>query len=491
MIYLVTSRNEAYDWEFLEAEGILCGNFDEFIYWIENEHHLGYDVETTMVPDGPNQNEDREITVAQLGTEEVQWVFDIPDLDKFWIDKLKSSLVDDRKTLYAHNAKFEYITSNKSFGITIEYMHDTMLMSQVLNTGIDTYKGYHSLQGCLKRFFDIEISKDEQTSFNGEPLSVDQIKYAATDVILMKSLFDSLKKELDSRNLWYVYNEVEREVFKAYSDMELNPMRLDTDYWDILASDLIKEDTLIEQGLNKEIFNDPKLVDYLKKSDSVLKFNLIQPVDELCLKWGSNVHRAQVLELLVPSLPKEITTKPKIKKWLKSNKDNIPEIEEDLITKYMNRNYDDLNDYLVTNHMNWLLKNDFFIKENTVNLNWASTDQRLYVFQFYYPKLQSTGKKVLAKITANKLINSYKKYAGAHKNLTTYGPTFPDKYMKRDGQIAPSGLGQIKSTGRISSISGDLGKRFSNANTVKRGKLSNNNYTLIPCKALAAMLLCA
>ena len=449
MIYFVTGRKHAYDWKLLEKEGTVEGSFDEFVHWTHNQTRFGMDTETNMVKDGPNAHEDRELLVLQFGNEEDQWVIDMINLPDYWISKLKAFLADENKTFFAHNAKFDYIVLYMALGVKTEGLHDTFLMSKILNTGIETYPGYHSLAGCLKRFFGIEVSKEAQTTFTGEPLTINQITYSAIDVIMLESLFEVLKTELQKWELWYLYNDVERHVMKAYCDMELNPMRFDKDYWNKLAVEFDEEDAKIEKELNQCVLKDPLLVDYLKNSDSIINVPLIQPHEELFIKWASPVHKKRILELLVPSLPDTATTKPKIKKFLKENRENLPESDIDILELYMDRKYDDLNDFLVTNHYDWLIANDFLIKEGTIRINWASNVHKLLIFQFYYPKLKDTSFGSLSRITKNELITKYKEYSKVHKTVTTYGSKFMEKYVKRNGTIAPSKLSQILSTGRI------------------------------------------
>jgi DNA polymerase I-like protein with 3'-5' exonuclease and polymerase domains len=449
MIYFVTGRTHAYDWSLLRKEGIVYGSFDEFVHWSHNETKFGLDTETTMVKDGPNAHDDRELLVLQLGNEEDQWVIDMIDLPDYWISKLKVLLSDESKTYFVHNARFDYVVLYMGLGIKVEGLHDTFLMSKILNTGIETYPGYHSLAGCLKRFFDIEMSKDAQTTFTGEPLSLNQITYSAIDVIMLESLFEVLKAELKKWKLWYLYDSVERHVMKAYCDMELNPMRFDRDYWSDLAVEFDKEDVKIEKELNEYVLKDPLLVNYLKNSEQIINVPLIQPHEQLFIKWASPVHKKKILSLLVPSLPDTATTKPKIKKFLKENRETLPESDIDILELYMDRKYSDLNDYLVTNYYDWLITNELLIKEGTIRINWASNVHKLLIFQFYYPKLKDTSSGSLARISKNELITKYKEYSKIHKTVTTYGSKFIEKYVKRDGTIAPTKLSQILSTGRV------------------------------------------
>ncbi len=448
MVYFVTGRSQAYDWDALSKKDIEPGNFDEFVFWSEHESRFGTDTETTMVKDGPNAHEDRELTVVQLGNEVDQWVFDYTNLPEHWVNKLKDVFADEANVFFIHNAKFDYIVIFNALGVKLENIHDTFLMSKILNTGIETFNGYHSLKGCLRRFFGIEMSKDEQTTFTGEPLTIDQIIYSAIDVVMMESLFEVLKTELEKWELWYLYDSVERHVVKAYCDMELNPMKFDRDYWKDFAEKFDKEDVEIEKELNDLVLQDPLLVTYLKQSETIIKVPLVQPKEELFIKWASVVHTRMILAYLVPDLPTGMK-KPDIKKWIKANEDVLPEDQADILDIYMSRKYSKLSEHLVEKHYQWLLDNELLIKEGTVRINWASPVHKLLIFQFYYPKLKDTNAASLAKITINPIIKKYKEYSKVHKTVTTYGSGFPDKYVNRHGTIAPTGIKQILSTGRV------------------------------------------
>lgn len=450
MKYLVTNRPEQY-LSFINKT-LQFGDLDLFMDWVSFESEgFQLDTETTMVKDSADAHQDRELILIQIGSLDgkVQWLIEWTVFeDPGWVKCLK--ILFERRDVYfiLHNSKFDYIVIKSNLGITLENMHDTFLMSKILNTGLDLPKGYHSLAGCLKRFFEIDLDKEEQTTFTKDPFTYKQIEYASNDVTKLKLLFDKLKVLIDSWGLWYLYDKVEREVVKAYSDMELNPMRFDRIYWNKLVEELSIDDAKVEKELNEFVLQDPKLVEYLKVSKTVLKSNLIQPYDEFVANWGSNIFRKEVLIKLIPELDEiEKFTKPILKKFYKT--DVLSAGKSRLLAWYLDRNYEKLNRYLKIWYKEWLLSKGYFIEEGTININWASSLQKLYIFQFYYPKLENTDAKALAKIHVNPLINKFKEYSKAHKYLTTYGENFQTKYVKRDGTISPSGLSQILNTGRV------------------------------------------
>jgi len=451
MIYLVTSRSNCYDWSALEQEDIIDGNFDEFVHWTEHQTMVNFDTETTMVETNPNQHEDRKLLVMQFGSIDTnsQWIFDMTGLDQKWVSCIKRFLGNKDVQFIIHYATFDYTVVKAQLGVSIENIHDTCLMSKIVNTGIEVAPGYHSLAGCLNRFFQYEISKDEQKGFTTEPLTKEQVIYAAIDVVLLHKLFLKLKDLLVYWDMWTLYDEVERHVIKSYADMELSPMRFDKAHWSLISDDFIQERIQLEAQLEAEVRKDPKLVAHLLNSNQYIKDTLLQPVDEIKVNWGSITHKNLILQKFVPSLPDTVRTKPELKAWFKANLGALTADEVSIINLYLARSYDVLTTLIFNKDKAWLQSVGLFIPKDTLLVNWASNIHKLFIFQFYYPKLEDTNAKSLANITKNPLINIFKKYSEANKNVTTYGDGFYDKYVNRYGMIGPSGLNQILATGRI------------------------------------------
>jgi len=448
MRFFVTARPEKYN--HLWDNGVQQGNIDDFIYWMDSNEWFQLDTETTMIKDGPNAVEDRELILLQLGNidGDVQWIVEWSALTagSVWRRALKYYLEEEEKTYILHNALFDYVVIKQNLGIEVENVHDTYLMSQILNTGYELERGYHSLKGCLNRFFGVEVDKEAQTTFTKNLITFKQFMYSGDDVTLLGKLFDELKELLESWNLWYLYDTVEREVVKVYGDMSLNHMKFDEEYWSSLAEELIRDNKKIEEELNQLVVKDQRLVQYLKQSEHVINATLIQPEDKFAGNWASPIHRRKMLLLLIPELIHiEKFTKPYLKKFLPT----LEEKEQRFLNLYLNREYEVLNRYLRLYHKDWLLKNKMYIPKDTVMINWSSPIHKLYIFQFYYPNLQNTDAKALARIKKNPIINKYKEFSKVHKEFTTYGAGFKDRYVNRHGMIAPSGFRQILNTGRI------------------------------------------
>jgi DNA polymerase I-like protein with 3'-5' exonuclease and polymerase domains len=449
MIYLVTNRPDEYIDKL--PVGAQLGTLEQFYDWYFGHSSFQLDTETTFTKDSPDAIIDRKLLLIQVGdiNGNDQWLFEYTVFsDSKWHKELKDFLESKSHSFILHNARFDYVVIKQNLDITVENVHDTFLMSKILNTGLDLEKGYHSLASCLNRFFNIKLDKSEQTTFTHDVLTKDQIIYAANDVIMLYDLFIKLKELLESWDLWYLYNNVEREVLKVYGDMELSHMNFDINHWKTLSNELQEESNKTELELNNLVVSDSKLVTYLKNSSKVLGKALIQPKDTLDISWASNTTRKLILQTIIPEL-KDINrfTKPELKRIYKS--DVLSDISKSLLNKYLNREFKVLNRYLRIYYKPWLINNGLFIPKNTININWNSTQQRLYVFQFYYPNMKDTNAKTLNRIKINPLINKYKKFIKIRKYVTTYGLGFIEKYVSRSNTISLHGVRQILNTGRI------------------------------------------
>ena len=209
MINLITARPTEYDKEELALNGIRLAKGKDFEKWMYSyEGMTQLDTETNVVRDiygwkrerkgktgwteplldeeGNRIPEERVCYVVQIGDEngDDQWIFDIPGLGGKKLAALKSYFRSDFVKII-HNALFDYTVIKWNFGIDINHIKDTFLISKILHTGLDVERGFHALTGCADRYLGIDISKEAQTTFNGEPMSVEQITYAAIDVVLL------------------------------------------------------------------------------------------------------------------------------------------------------------------------------------------------------------------------------------------------------------------------------------------------------------------
>ena len=449
MIYLASNREEEY--KKLKSNAFELATLVEFKLWVQDKSVFQLDTETLFIEDSPNVNEDRKLVLIQIGDVEKkdQWEIEASAfLTIEWLEFLKEFFENTDNAFISHNAFFEYTVIKCNLKIRVENLHDTFLMSKILNTGLELETGYHSLAGCLNRFFGIELDKSEQKGFTFDLLTESQIFYGSEDVIHLYALFSKLKELLISWNLWFLYVRVEREALKAFADMGINEMRFDTEQWMKVIDSLKIEDTEFEKELNDFVMSDAKLVEYLKSSNKIIGSNLIQPRDQVLLNWGSNIVRKEALTKVIPDLISiEKFTKPELNKLYKANV--LTEKENRILNLYLKQNFITLNRYLKLNYQDWLREKGYFVKQNDILINWSSNVHKLYIFQHYYPQLENTNAKTLGRFHSNALINKYKQYSKVHKSVTTYGEGFVTNYVNKRGCISPRNFRQLLDTGRI------------------------------------------
>ena len=174
--------------------------FESFVD--SNPQEMQLDTETNVT----DHYSERELYVVQLGNIQgtEQHVFDFEDLTNETIEGLKK-LLKSETIFYAHNAKFEYIVLYKALGIKIKNFLDTYLMAKVITSGLTLAPGFNSLAGLLERYFNIELSKEHQTTFTGEKMSPMQLLYATIDVVFLGKLKDKLQPSIDRWKLKTIF----------------------------------------------------------------------------------------------------------------------------------------------------------------------------------------------------------------------------------------------------------------------------------------------
>jgi DNA polymerase-1 len=155
----------------------------------------------------------------------------------------------------AHNATFERRWIERHYGIDLEALHDTMVMSQVLYTGTNAARAKqfsHSLQAVVKRETKRELDKSEQGSKWGEKhLSEKQIFYAAMDAHILPALADTLLQRIDKFGLREVY-ELERRVSHAVDQMERNGFGIDLVRLDAFIAESTEQAERLKAELEEE-----------------------------------------------------------------------------------------------------------------------------------------------------------------------------------------------------------------------------------------------
>ncbi len=125
---------------------------------------------------------------------------------KYKSPNLTRLLTDDKILKIFHYARFDLAILQKTFNIDINNVYCTKIASKIART----YSDAHGLKVLIKEFFNVEISKKEQSSYWGGEVNDNQLKYASNDVLYLHKIKDKLNAILENENR----TELVKECFK-------------------------------------------------------------------------------------------------------------------------------------------------------------------------------------------------------------------------------------------------------------------------------------
>lgn len=128
-------------------------------------------------------------------------------------------LKDENVLKIMHFARFDMAILQKTFGFPIKNVYCTKIASKIART----YTDAHGLKVLVKEFFNIDISKKEQSSYWGGNISEEQIKYAANDVLYLHEIKNHLNAILVREN--------REELFKSCLTFLNTRVDLDLSGW--------------------------------------------------------------------------------------------------------------------------------------------------------------------------------------------------------------------------------------------------------------------
>ena len=138
-----------------------------------------------------------------------------------------------------HNAKFDLkFLKHADLPIHAPFF-DTMLASQLLDAGLRSRR--HGLADLTGHFLGVQLDKDEQASdWSQDPLTPEQLAYAAKDVAVLFPLRDALLSQLETAGLMDVA-QLEWDCLSAVAEMEFTGVGADRQKLDALRQRLQTE----------------------------------------------------------------------------------------------------------------------------------------------------------------------------------------------------------------------------------------------------------
>ena len=107
---------------------------------------------------------------------------------------LKKLLTDPKKLKIMHFARFDMAILQKYLHIKVRNVYCTKIASKIART----YTDCHGLKALAREFLNVNISKQEQSSYWGaETITPEQLDYAIHDVLFLHELKNKLDLQLE------------------------------------------------------------------------------------------------------------------------------------------------------------------------------------------------------------------------------------------------------------------------------------------------------
>lgn len=225
----------------------------ELTDWLLAHPEFGWDLETNPL----KSFQPRKCRLAQFGDKDRQFVVDLLALVDGDVDALRDAQGDFGVRLYKYeklnafiqvirpflesglwrkigvNLWFEYITFYWGFGVRAWNFFDCQLAERVIHAGAHSLKDFefYDMEHMMLRYFDTEIDKTFQTSFDvGNVLTLGQYEYAALDV---RFPFAIRTKQLAVAHKYGLLRtmQLENDAIGSFADMHAHGERLDIAKW--------------------------------------------------------------------------------------------------------------------------------------------------------------------------------------------------------------------------------------------------------------------
>ena len=244
------------------------------------------------------------------------------------IKLLKPILEDKSVKKIGQNIKFDFIVFNKR-GINMNSLEDTMLMSYVLDAGknrhnMDTLSEIHLKHKPIS-FKEIVGTGKKQINFSEVDLETAK-NYAAEDADVTFRLYKLFLNNLKTENLTHIYEIFEKPLIKILAFMEIDGIKLDEKFLNLLSQKFEKKINLLEKKIFKISKKEFKIGSTKQLGEVMYNDLKISSIKKT--KKGSYATSANVLEDLAfkgHELPKLVLEWRQSTKLKNTYSDSLPE----------------------------------------------------------------------------------------------------------------------------------------------------------------------
>ncbi len=248
--------------------------------------------------------------------------------EKEVINKIKPVLEDESIKKIGQNIKFDYIIFFYR-GINMNSMEDTMLISYVLDAGknrhnMDVLSEIH-LEHKTIAFKDIVGTGKKQINFSEVKIDIAK-DYAAEDADITFRLYKVFSKNIRLEKLLNIYEIFEKPLIKILALMEINGVKVDQKFLQLLSNKFEKKINNLEKEIYKVAKKEFK-IGSTKQLGEVM-YNEMKISSLKKTKKGSYATSAQVLENLAfkgHKLPKLVLDWRQVTKLKNTYSDSLQE----------------------------------------------------------------------------------------------------------------------------------------------------------------------
>ena len=283
---------------------------------------IGLDVETQVTQDFWY----RRIRTLQLGNREQQFVIDLlafagseealissqgnygatnGDAYKELKEILEPVLCTADFVKCGVNLAFDYETIRWNLGLRMWHLFDCSLVERVIQAGTISLKKYaeFSMAAMAARYFDLEINKELQSSFDlRSPLTQEQLEYAAFDTRMPLALRQA-QINIMQRDQLLTVAQIENDALPTFVDMHLNGQRLDSEKW------MLRVDNAIARRAEELKMLDEFFIPLVGRKDEQLDEAELQRLENI---WRMGFETATVQEMELATAKR--VEKDKVKK---------------------------------------------------------------------------------------------------------------------------------------------------------------------------------
>jgi DNA polymerase-1 len=271
-----------------------CSTINDCIKYFKDKKVIQFDTETEYNKRNPKalpNAYEHKVLCYQLGDKENQFVID----NSLYPLNLFKYLFEDESIIKLMTNGFFDIRFLFYFNINIKNVWDCFLVERALTRGIKHEKGYLGLQSLVKRYCNVELSKEVRGEIHWRGLDSSVIKYAATDVIYMENIMNQQKIKAKNDNLEN-YITLEHLFLPCLAKVSYKGFKIDPTKWLSIAEENRKHLLIYKQKLDQYVissnfneFLDNQLDLFDTTVNCKIKWSSSKQVIKLFEKIGINV----------------------------------------------------------------------------------------------------------------------------------------------------------------------------------------------------------